>query len=45
VESKEGIKVLLIGPYLVSELEGMVVDYQETPKGAGFTISMPASGT
>jgi Fe-S cluster assembly iron-binding protein IscA len=45
VVSKEGIKVLLIGPYLGSELEGMVVDYQETAAGAGFTISTPASGT
>jgi Fe-S cluster assembly iron-binding protein IscA len=44
VESKAGTKVLIIGSYLASELEGLVVDYQETPKGEGFTISMPAPG-
>jgi Fe-S cluster assembly iron-binding protein IscA len=45
VESKAGIKVLLIRPDLVSELEGLVVDYQETPEGEGFIISTPAPGT
>jgi len=42
VESEEGTKVLLIGSDLVSDLEGMLVDYQETPEGTGFTISRPA---
>lgn len=45
VQSKAGIKILLIEPDLASELEGLVVDYQEPPGGAGFTISTPASGT
>jgi len=42
VESEEGTKVLLIGSDLVSDLEEMVVDYQETPESTGFTISRPA---
>ncbi|MGD9066500.1 MAG: hypothetical protein PVI42_20390 [Desulfobacterales bacterium] len=45
VESKTGDKVMLIGPDLASELEGLVVDYQKTPKSAGFTISTPSPGT
>ncbi len=39
VESEEGIKVLLVGAGLASELEGMVFDHQEMPHAAGFTIS------
>jgi len=39
VKSKEGIKILLIQSDLVQGLEGMVLDYQETLKSAGFTIS------
>jgi Fe-S cluster assembly iron-binding protein IscA len=42
VETEEGVAVLLIGPDLVSAQEGFVVDYQETPEGADFTISKPA---
>jgi Fe-S cluster assembly iron-binding protein IscA len=45
VESKGGVKVLLIRPGLVSEIEGLVVDYQETPRGSAFTISPPTSRT
>ncbi|MFQ5988124.1 MAG: HesB/IscA family protein [Dehalococcoidia bacterium] len=45
VESEGGIKVLVIGPDLALALEGMVIDYQETPEGAGFTISELAPGT
>ncbi len=44
VESEEGRKVLLIGPDLAPALEGMVIDYQETAEGAGFSISKPAGG-
>jgi Fe-S cluster assembly iron-binding protein IscA len=44
VESKAGIKLLLISSDLASELEGFVVDFQESPTGAGFTISGSASG-
>lgn len=42
VETDNGRKLLLIGPELASPLEGMVMDYQETPQGAGFTVSRPA---
>jgi Fe-S cluster assembly iron-binding protein IscA len=45
VETEEGVTLLLIGPDLVSALEGFVVDYQETPEGAGFSISKPAPVT
>ena len=42
VETEEGVKLLLIGPDLISALEGFVIDYQETVEGADFTISKPA---
>jgi Fe-S cluster assembly iron-binding protein IscA len=45
VENKTGEKVMLIGSDLAAELEGLVVDYQKTPKGACFTISTPSPGT
>ena len=38
VKSKEGMKVLLVQSDLSQELEGMVLDYQVTPRGEGFTI-------
>ena len=38
VKSKEGVKVLLIQSDLAQELEGMILDYQVTPQGEGFTI-------
>ncbi|MFQ5924614.1 MAG: HesB/IscA family protein [Dehalococcoidia bacterium] len=45
VESEGGIKVLLVGPDIAPTLEGMVIDHQETPEGAGFTISKLAPDT
>lgn len=45
VESEGGTKVLLIGSDLAPELEGMVIDHQETPQGAGFSISKFAPDT
>lgn len=39
VKSKEGLKVLLIQADLAEELEGMILDYQETPNGQAFTIN------
>jgi Fe-S cluster assembly iron-binding protein IscA len=39
IKSKEGLKVLLIQADLAEELEGMVLDYQETPNGQTFTIN------
>lgn len=45
VKSEKGIKLLLIASDLASALTGLVIDYQETPQGTGFTISKPAPGT
>ena len=39
VESEGGIKVLFIGPDLALALDGIVLDYQESPEGAGFTMT------
>jgi len=39
VESDDGVKLLLVGPDLAPALEGMSMDYQETPQGSGFTMS------
>jgi thioredoxin 1 len=39
VESDDGIKLLLIGPDLAPALEGITMDYQETPQGSGFTMT------
>ena len=36
-------KALLIRPGLLSELEGLVVDYQERTQGSAFTISTSTS--
>jgi Fe-S cluster assembly iron-binding protein IscA len=38
VESKEGIKILLVGADLVRAIEGMVVDFRTTSQGTGFAI-------
>ena len=45
VKSEKGIKLLLIASDLALALKGLVIDYQETPQGTGFTISKPAPGT
>lgn len=42
VESDDGVKLLLVGPDLAPTLDGMVMDYQETPQGSGFTMSRVA---
>ena len=39
VKSEGGIKVLLVGPDLAPALDGMVIDYQQTPDGKGFTMT------
>jgi len=41
VVESEGIKLLFLSPGIIPALEGMVIDYQETPQGSGFTISKP----
>jgi thioredoxin 1 len=43
VESEDGVKLLLVGPDLAPALEGIVMDYQETPQGSGFTMSKAAA--
>ena len=43
VESDDGTKLLLVGPDLVPALEGITMDYQETPQGSGFTMSRLAT--
>ena len=45
VEGEEGRKLLLIGPDLMSALEGFVVDYQQTAEATGFTISKQTPST
>jgi len=45
VESKDGIKILLIGTDLVRAMEGMVVDFRTTPEGTGFAIYKLRSNT
>ena len=39
VKNDRGQKVLLVGPDLVSALKDMLIDYQETSQGTGFTLS------
>ena len=45
VESKDGIKILLVGADLVRAIEGMVVDFRTTPEGTGFAIYKLRSNT
>lgn len=45
VETEERVKLLLVGPDLAPAVDGMVMDYHETPEGSGFTISKLAPGT
>ncbi|NIN92922.1 hypothetical protein GTN42_05380 [bacterium] len=44
VKSEKGTRLLLIASDLAPVLKGLVIDYQETPQGTGFTISMPGAG-
>ena len=45
VESKDGIKILLVGVDLVRAIEGMVVDFRTTSEGTGFAIYRLRSDT
>ena len=38
VKNEEGRTVLVIKPDLAKSLEGMALDYRETPQGVGFTV-------
>lgn len=39
IKSDQGSNLLFLRPYLIPALEGMVIDYQETLWGPGFTLS------
>ncbi len=39
VINEKGKKVLLVSPDLVTALKEMLIDYQETSQGTGFTLS------
>jgi len=39
VVESEGVKMLLLDPTIAQALEGMIIDYEETPRGGRFTIS------
>ncbi len=45
VMEKDGVKILILAPEVVAALEGMVMDYQETAEGGGFSISELTSDT
>ncbi len=45
VMEKDGVKILILAPEVVAALKGMVMDYQETTEGGGFSISKPTSDT
>jgi Fe-S cluster assembly iron-binding protein IscA len=42
VVESEGVKVLIVSSELSEALDGMVIDCQETPQGARFSISKMA---
>jgi len=42
VQADDGMTLLVIGPDLAPALEGMVMDYRQTPEGAGFTLTQSA---
>ena len=44
VVESEGVRILIISPELIPTLEGMVIDYQETLQGGGFSITRRPSG-
>lgn len=44
LKSKDGTKILLIAPDLASELEGMVMDYQDNSEISGFVVTSRLSG-
>ena len=45
VVENEGVKILLLDSQIAQALEGMVIDYEETPQGRRFTISKLAPDT
>jgi hypothetical protein len=45
IRNKRGKKILLLQANLAEEFERMVFDHQDTPQGAYFTLSDPASSS
>jgi len=39
VVESEGVKILLLDSEIAPALEGMVIDYEESPQGGRFTLS------
>jgi thioredoxin 1 len=42
VETDEGSELLVVGPDVAMAVDGMVMDYKETPQGSGFTMTREA---
>jgi Fe-S cluster assembly iron-binding protein IscA len=45
VIKSEGVIILLMDSEVVHSMEGMVIDYKETPQGGGLSISKRSTGT
>ncbi len=39
VESDEGIKILIVGPAVAAALRGVLIDYEHSAMGEGFTFT------
>ena len=39
IEDNNGDKILLIGPDVVPELEGMVIDFRDNSEHSGFVVT------
>jgi len=39
VESEDGVKILLVGPAVAAALSGVIIDYQDSDHGEGFTLT------
>ena len=45
IKSRDGLTVLLVQAELAEELEGMVLDYRDTPHGKAFTLNRASRKT
>ena len=39
IVENEGTKLILLDPEIAQQLEGMVIDYEESPQGGKFTLT------
>lgn len=39
IVENEGTKLILLDPEIAQQLEGMVIDYEESPQGGKFTLA------